>query len=286
MKSVLQFVLGGIFVAGLSACNKDNFINGVPDEPTPAKDKLTVYEYTPGPGQFINDKMSATTAEQAALWAQHRLEEGEIVSLGSFGGYIVLGLGHPVADFEIKGNAFANAGGASNEPGIVYVMPDQNGNGLPDDRWYELQGSETGTELYESDYAVTYYRPMSPESPVRWVDCRGEEGVIDYLPMFHSQPSYYPEWIDKDSYTLTGTKVVNEVEVSNVGQWFIRPLQYGYADNCGSNNDEFHVADAIMPDGTPANLKTADFIKVQTGVIGKAGYLGELSTEIMSIREL
>lgn len=45
-------------------------------------------------------------------------------------------------DFAIEGNAFDG----SSEPGIVWVMQDVNGNGLPDDTWYQLKGSEYGKE--------------------------------------------------------------------------------------------------------------------------------------------
>ena len=48
--------------------------------------------------------------------------------------------------FAIQGNAFDS----SNEPGIVWVMQDVNGNGLPDDEWYELRGSETGETHHHS----------------------------------------------------------------------------------------------------------------------------------------
>lgn len=41
----------------------------------------------------------------------------------------------------------------------MWVMQDVNGNGLPDDTWYQLKGSEYGKEETIETYAVTYYRP-------------------------------------------------------------------------------------------------------------------------------
>lgn len=38
-------------------------------------------------------------------------------------------------------------------------MQDINGNGLPDDEWYELKGSEAGKEETIQNFEVTYYRP-------------------------------------------------------------------------------------------------------------------------------
>ena len=67
-----------------------------------------------------------------------------MVSLGGFGGYIVVGFDHSIQasggyggyDFSITGNQFSG----SSEPGVVWVMPDENGNGEPDDGpWYELR---------------------------------------------------------------------------------------------------------------------------------------------------
>ena len=60
-----------------------------------------------------------------------------MVSLGGFGGYIVVGFDHSIQasggyggyDFSITGNQFSG----SSEPGVVWVMPDENGNGEPDD---------------------------------------------------------------------------------------------------------------------------------------------------------
>lgn len=40
-------------------------------------------------------------------------------------------------------------------------MQDVNGDGLPNDEWYELKGSEYGKPETIQDYAVTYFRPVS-----------------------------------------------------------------------------------------------------------------------------
>lgn len=241
-----------------------------------------VYEYVPAPGQFINENEASMTPDGAAQWAARRLSEGEIVSLGGFGGYVVVGFGHSINNFSVKGNAFTNKGGASNEPGIVYVMQDVNGNGLPDDEWYELRGSETGKETCLQNYSVTYSRPTQSKSPVEWIDCFGDRGAIDYMASFHSQDYYYPSWISDDEYTLRGTLVKIESRLE-AGQWILSPLESGYADNIGSNNDIFYIEDAVYSDMTPIALQYIDFIKIQTGVCGKCGVLGELSTEVCKV---
>ncbi|MBR6775362.1 MAG: PKD domain-containing protein, partial [Bacteroidales bacterium] len=132
-----------------------------------------VIEYTPAPGQFINElktggfDASHVTPEAAVSYAESRLMEGSWVSLGGFGGYVIVGFDHSIDnsrtyDFGIISNAFDG----SSEPGVVWVMQDENGNGYPDDTWYELAGSETGKFETYRDYAVTYYRPSAPKMPV------------------------------------------------------------------------------------------------------------------------
>jgi len=274
-----------------------------------------VFEWVPAPGQFIGDTQtggmtgSETTPALANAWAENRLANRAYVSLGAFGGYIIVGFDHSIAkrgdsfDFAVMGNAFFNAGtteGGSNEPGIVYVMQDVNGNGLPDDEWYELRGSETGNASTRQNYAVTYYRPAGPAMNVLWTDNYGNSGSIDYLNAFHRQPSYYPAWITEDSYTLRGTCLANRTsQQPSTGMWDNNAFPWGYCDNMGSDclnggdsvdgqgqRNGFKIGNAVYPDGTPIDLKYIDFIKVQTGVNSKAGRLGEVSTEVFNFQDL
>lgn len=268
-----------------------------------------VYEWTPAPGQFINEPATGTldTPEAAAAWAETQLSKGLAVSLGGFGGYIVAGFDHSVEasadggyDFAIGGNAFFNAGtgkGGSNEPGIVYVMQDTNGNGLPDDTWFELAGSDTAASTTIRDYAVTYTRPSAPAMPVEWTDNRGGSGTIDYLATFHKQDYYYPAWVKADTYTLRGTCLAAQNTLDeSTGFWNNSAYGFGYADNMGSDStaalegfpqaNRFRIADAIDSAGNPVGLRYIDFVKVQTGVNAKSGWLGEVSTEITGIIDL
>ena len=274
-----------------------------------------VFEWVPAPGQFIGETQTGgmtgneTTHEAALLWAKQRLEQAQYVSLGAFGGYIIVGFDHSIEnietsfDFAIQANAFFNLAtgeGGSNEPGIVYVSQDVNGNGLPDDEWYELRGSETGNPETIADYAVTYYRPSAPKMSVQWTDSFGQSGTVDYLAAFHRQDYYYPAWISADSYTLRGTRLKDRTtQNSDTGMWDNSCFAWGYADNMGSDalssNDAgggegqrngFLIKNAMYPDGTPVNLRYIDFIRVQTGVNSKAGWLGEVSTEVFGFEDL
>ncbi|MEY8590813.1 PKD-like domain-containing protein [Butyricimonas hominis] len=270
-----------------------------------------VYEWVPAPGQFIGETGiggmtgNETTLESANAWAEQRLSDQNFVSLGGFGGYIIVGFDHSIAktnndyDFSIQGNAFNSQNGGSNEPGIIWVMQDINHNGLPDDEWYELRGSETGKEGTIQDYAVTYYKPSAPKMNVEWTDSEGESGHIDYLQQYHRQDYYYPAWIPSDSYMLRGTRLpAKNRQDPNTGYWANEAYDWGYADNMGSDrlkgNDSedgsgqrngFKIANAMYPDGTSVDLKYIDFIKVQVGVNAKSGWLGEISTEVFSFQD-
>lgn len=274
-----------------------------------------VYEWIPAPGQFIGCTTAGgmtgneKTHQQALEWAKKRMDAGNYVSLGACGGYIIVGFDHSVAatsgkdDFSVGGNAFANTNGSndgSNEPGIVYVSQDVNGNGLPDDEWYELKGSDTFLASTHRDYAVTYYRPSGPGMNVQWTDNYGGSGTVDYLKSVHRQDYYYPAWITADSYTLYGTCMAPRTSLNpQTGYWNNNSFGWGYVDNVGSDNiakgdagsglgqrTGFRIENAVQPDGSAIKLQYIDFVKVQTGVQSKAGGLGEVSTEVVSFHDL
>ncbi len=264
-----------------------------------------VYEYMPAPGQFINDPKSGfdgnvTSDKAAAEYAAARLAGRKYVSLGAFGGYIIVGFDHSIApgggeyDFAIEGNALDKA----NEPGVVWVMQDTNGNGQPDDEWYELKGSETGAEGTRQDYEVTYYRPAYP-THTPWTDSEDGKGRVDNNP-YHAHGYYYPEWVAEECYTLTGTMLMpRNSRDQSTGDWTNAPYGWGYADNIGSDSmtagdkedgsgqrTGFRIDNAVHRDGTPVGLMYIDFIKVQCGVLAQSGRLGEISTEVASFEDL
>ena len=257
-----------------------------------------VCEFVPAPGQFVNETeyggySGESTHEAACAYAQKRLEKRNFVSLGGFGGYIVVGFDHSVEnkggyDFAIEGNQFEG----SSEPGVVWVMQDVNGNGLPDEEWYELKGSEYGTPETMQDYAVTYFRP-APNGATPWRDNKGQQGTIDRN-AYHAQAYYYPLWIAEGSYTLFGTCLKPRTSQDPATKlWSNGSFGWGYADNVGSDvegaspkTNRFKISDAVMLDGAPANLQHIDFIKVQTALNVKVSMLGEASTEVVQFTDL
>ena len=262
-----------------------------------------VFEYTPAPGQFIGDtKTGGFTGEErsaadAVAYAERRLAAKSYVSLGGFGGYIVVGFDHSIDnnegyDFAVQGNSFDG----SSEPGVVWVMRDENGNGQPDDTWYELAGSETGKTETIQNYSVTYYRPTAPKKTVQWTDSEGNSGQIDYLAAYHQQEYYYPAWIEADSYTLTGTllKARNYDKLGNGTMWVQPAYDWGYADNYSEQDwlptykavNCFDISRAVDNQGSSVELEYIDFVKVVTACNTKSGHLGENSTEVCDIYDL
>ena len=275
-----------------------------------------VWEFVPAPGQFTNvlpayeegddaEAMCRKVEEQIANNAQG------MISLGAWGGYVVFSFDHPVVnvageyDFIVEGNAFyassteGAAGGGSCEPGIVMVSTDANGNGLPDDEWYELAGSEYTNPLTKHNYSVTYTRPAEdhvatpdPQQKYRidttfvhWTDNRGEEGYIEKL-SFHKQ-AYYPEWIESNTLTLEGARLPDNYVFKN-NQFVLYPYAYGYADNHPNTVAEaqLNIDWAVKEDGIPARLSTIHFVKVYTALHQQCGTIGETSTEVKGARDL
>ena len=147
--------------------------------------------YKPAPGQHINiENIGTPEAAQNMVSARENL-----VSLGNFGGYIVLRFkkacqNHPSNPYGVDFSVFGNAFAGSSEPGIVYVMLDANQNGLPDDTWYEIAGSDDMNPGTIKNYQLTYYNPNGAKN-IPWKDNFGHEGEL-LVNSYHGQ-EYYPQ---------------------------------------------------------------------------------------------
>lgn len=256
-----------------------------------------VYEFLPAPGQFVNKMPAATVddnAESMVAKANEILTGGSMVSLGGFGGYVTFGFDHTVVnregnDFVVLGNAFKDWA----EPGIIMVSYDANGNGLPDDEWFEIEGSQHAAEGTIRNYEMTYYKPTEeptdPNEPnyIRWTDNKGNEGFIAKN-NFHQQ-TYFPMWMG-ESITYKGTYIESLIyDASGSGTMWKNPaFDYGYADNW-SNNDEKGQIDidwAVDAEGNKVSLMGIDFVRVHTSTRAAGGWLGEVSTEVSGFKDL
>ncbi|SDZ82931.1 hypothetical protein SAMN05192529_102190 [Arachidicoccus rhizosphaerae] len=278
-----------ICTLAVSSCSKSDSVSDTEDEQLirPVTDSSsayvdTVFSFTPAPGQFVN-------TDYADINTVSKITENKTISLGAWGGQIVLGFDHTVINNE--GNdllILGNAAATSAEPGIVWVSYDANRNGLPDDTWYELKGSAYGAEGYERNYKVTYFNPGdgNTTSDIMWVDNHNDTGYVK-LNVYHKQ-SYFPAWITASSYTLEGSKLPDtNIDMSNPTYIKSLPFEFGYVDNIATaaGGDSLDISNAIDADGNAIALKGIDFIKIQTGIMKDMGWLGELSTEVTSVAD-
>ncbi|MBD0777616.1 hypothetical protein HPE56_07415 [Maribacter sp. ANRC-HE7] len=243
-----------------------------------------IIEYKPAPGQFINDAYG--TMEAAAKIVGGK---SDLLSLGAWGGYVVFTFDHTIEnqedakDFVVYGNAMNGL----SEPGIVQVSFDGNGNGLPDDAWYELAGSAHDAETTLLDYATTYTNP-GEHADVPWVDNRDTSGSV-LVSSYHAQ-NYYPLFIEEqEEVTFSGTKV--SPTINSNGFVSIDALEWGYVDNFDAEYSTYggnalEIDWAVDADGNVVDLKGIDFVKVYSGVQENAGWLGEVSTEIKGASDL
>ena len=319
----MSAALATLLAAGGSvACSESNDGPDTPPGGNASPYVTQVFDYRPAVGQFINElpeyKEGDTqeTMNRKALEAIGNNNLG-MVSLGGFGGYIVVGFDHTIenkaglCDFRVQGNAFyanGQSGYGSSEPGVIEVSIDANGNGLPDDEWYEIAGSsynegseswieqarEAGNDVRTiRNYEITYHRPAAePGTPteeyIRWEDNQGGSGFRSMNPTLLQ--SYYPKWVKEDQITFSGTRPPqNGIDLSGVGNNFaLYKFAYGYADNEPNTSDRsaIDIDWAVDADGQPANLSGVDFIRIHTGVNQENGWLGECSTEIMGVVDL
>ncbi|MDR2633702.1 MAG: bacterial Ig-like domain-containing protein [Treponema sp.] len=238
----------------------------------------TCFEFTPAPGQFVSISPAATEASVRAE-AQAAVDSNTgsthyVWSLGAWGGYVVTGFDHSVLksggyDLEIHGNPL----GGWSEPGTVWVMQDENGNGQPDDTWYELKGSETGKAAAKQRYGLTYYKPDGIHE-LLWIDNMHTLGSLS-AKNYYGEVQGYPHSVSGDRLTFIGTRLPQTLEngtiITNPG------FPWSYVDNEG--DPYFKISDAIQADGSAAALAYIDFVKVQTAVNMYAGSLGEVSSE-------
>jgi len=194
-----------------------------------------VMEYTPAPGQLIN------VAPWGTPDGSHSLEGGinGSVCLGAFGGKVIFRFEDPVENdpqnpFGVDFSIFGNPMPEWSEPGVVWVMKDENENGEADDTWYELAGSDYWFSSTVKEYRVTYTNPGGEDAAdVPWEDQLGNSGLIRANSV-HTQP-YYPLHdsfpnIDPEKYTLNGTLIEGLVYEHPTGMRSIRRA-FGYADN-------------------------------------------------------
>jgi len=284
-----------------------------------------VLDYTPAPGQWVNDPRFNDAA--AALGAPFggglaEPDERSVVSLGGFGGSITLAFDHTVLDdprnpFGVDAIVFGNAFWVGGNPNVhwaecatIEVALDANDNGEADDTWYLIPGSH----LF--DYAAMFLvitwdddadDATYPPDFVSWIPS-GADGTwttagyglpadVFGLPAV-TNPSVDPDVEGIFGYAeysptqllgdLDGDGVVDDPSVPSVTFYTVPddPLVVGITEGSGGG-DAFDVAWAIDPQtGLPAALPGFDFIRLTSAVDVVAGILGEKSPEIDAVADV
>ena len=144
---------------------------------------------------------------------------------------------------------------------------DVNSNGIPDDTWYQLAGSE-------------YYKPETIHGYTKtWH--RSDTTLNN---RFHTQP-YFPQWLQDSVIQVTGTLLASHMLTEN-GTIAQQILDYGYADNCPNNDTigtAFDLDWAVDGNGQHVLIQQCDFVKVVTAVDEVYPMIGELSTEVAGL---
>jgi hypothetical protein len=160
-----------------------------------------VVNYTPAPGQFINNAAFNSPARALGPPVGGGTlvpDNSKLVSLGGFGGSITLRFSPPISDdpanpFGIDAIVFGNAtwvsGNANRrfaEAGVIEISRDDNGNGIADDTWYVVRGSHLPTMPAEALQGQAWDNNASTPTPptnTAW----------------YPSPAFFPGW--PSSYT-------------------------------------------------------------------------------------
>ncbi len=313
------FIFGLVLLFATISCGEgESPIDTDTPEPQIASKHITkVFEYMPAVGSFVNisplyEEGDTQESINAKVLKAIEGDTPNYITLGGYGGYVVVGFDTTIvnregADFKVQGNAFYNIStpsgiaGGSFEPAIIMVSTDSNGDGLPNDKWYEIEGSAHRDAKQEEwynhaaandndmefvkEYEMVYYNSKS-DNVIKWRDNKGNSGVIN--PLSTHRNGYYPEWIEADSLLFKGSRLPqNGVDESSDGLtiFVLYGFEYGYADNApnGDMRTEIDINWAIDGNGESIYLENIDFIKIYNGVNQWNGWLGECSTEIAGI---
>lgn len=283
-------ILSTCIMLALVGCNKSEDINPGSTNDATGRVEFEVIDYSPAPGQFINELPvweQWMTADDIRAEADNELKAGRVISLGAWGGSVTLRLQKSWLitpeknQFKVCGNAISTGA----EPGLVYVMEDINGNQLPDDGEWLLIAPDNLNQAI--NVTVTYFRPATnatDERYIRWQASDGTTGYIQHIPAHHAQP-YFPQWLTADEITFTGLRLPDNGHFdTNRGIYILEPIA-GTADSYPNSSSDawLNVERAVDCNGNRVELKQIDFIKIVTGVLQTNGTLGECSTEVSGI---
>ncbi|MEK6800198.1 MAG: hypothetical protein AABZ12_14650 [Planctomycetota bacterium] len=281
--------------------------------------------YAPAPGQFVNDPglNDPTYALGPPLGGGTRDgNDVDVVTLGGFGGFVVLQFDHRVADDPLNafgmdaivfGNAFWVGGNPQShwaECATIEISKDANGNGISDDPWFLIPGSHL-TPPDDAPWVVTWDDEAEdatyPPDDASWIP-PGSSGVWETIGYELPAATFGPERVANPSANAavegifgyadyTPTLVLGDLNADNVvddpglmsARFYTVPddsFTVGITRGSGGG-DAFDIAWAVDPGtGQPANLDSFDFIRITTAVTTVSPVFGERSPEIDSVADV
>ncbi len=211
-----------------------------------------------------------------------------LVCLGVQGGSITLGFDTPVTDDPLNpmgldcivfGNAFWVNGDPQikwQEPALIEISRDVNGNGLADDPWYLIPGSK--------DYR--YDTPPEHTEPAGTLNDADPENILAGTVenpnlLLDADPSN-----DQDEY-LWGYAEMTPA-ITKYRDNYVRPddpYEVGITEYSGGG-DAFDIAWAVDALGAPASLQEFDFIRLTAFIDRDFGALGYATPEVDAVADV
>ncbi len=268
----------------------------------------TLIDYSPAPGQWVNDpNFNNSDVALGRPYAGGFDSSGasSLVSLGGFGGSLMLGFDHTVLDDPLNpfgmdaivfGNAFWVSQSGSPDPNVhwaecatIEISFDANGNGEADDQWYLIPGSHIPDPFGQFGF-VTWDDNVNdetyPPEHERWIppgvggvwstgayelpfDIFGPPRVVNPESDPNREGIYgYAEY--SPTAALAVRDAANDSQSGMAAEDFYTlpddPLTVGRTKG-SAGGDAFDIAWAINPDtGLPADLPGFDFIRLTTAV--------------------
>ena len=249
-----------------------------------------VLDYTPGAGQFVGDPAfnDPTRALGAPIGGgTGSADLSSLVTLGGIGGSITLGFDERVMDdplnpFGIDAIIFGNAFWFQNTPtsrfgeaGIIEISRDDNGNGLADDDWFLIPGSDLAPPCTPCMLPIAVYGQailFHPGGPGATLE--DSHGYADLSPTLKLGDTDADDLVDDPSATPSEFYTVPD-----------DPLAVGLTPG-SAGGDGFDIAWAVDPvTGQPATLDGFDFIRISTGLDASTVF-GEVSPEIDAVADV
>jgi hypothetical protein len=207
-------------------------------------------------------------------------------SLGTIGGYWAWATVHRTR-YTIEGNAFPGW----SEQGVVWFQEDRNGNGKPDEIWYELGGRRS--RYVTRPYSIKFFKSGDGAilneynqilRDVYWVDNKGRTGKKGFgWPKDWGVSDADGAWVTYTATLLADEDIINTEHY----RYFLGgpdPDEWGVNGSTvdSSENSTFYINQAVDAAGALVKLTNVRFIKVQTAIFRYGGVFGEVSTEIAS----